>query len=185
MQLKSNLTLEKILCLTTFTQTYTIEHMRLFNISTSTLYVSRPLVNAQDLYNWAKQQGFPDILDPQHMHATIAYSRKSFDISVIDQRVSKELHAQYEHDRHVQSLGNSGAVVLMFGSDDLHARWQHICDCGASWDYQQYQPHVTITYNSVPSGLDISAVDPFADTLVFGPEHWEPLDESWTTSDEK
>lgn len=159
--------------------------MKLKDITTSTLYISRPLLNAQDVYDWAKQQGFPDILAPHHMHVTVAYSRQAFDTARINQAVSPILHAGPDHDRHVQSLGSGGAVVLMFNSDELHSRWQHICDCGASWDYQQYQPHVTVTYNSVPSGFDISEVDPFADTLVFGPEHWEPLDESWTPSDEK
>jgi hypothetical protein len=39
---------------------------------------------------------------------------------------------------------------------------------GASHDFDEYQPHVTITYEG--SDLDLSKVEPYRGELVFGPE---------------
>jgi hypothetical protein len=68
-------------------------------------------------------------------------------------------------------------VVLKFDSPELAARWQAARDAGASWDYDGYHPHVTITYDG--GGVDLSGVQPFAGDLVFGPEVHAPLNESW------
>jgi hypothetical protein len=48
---------------------------------------------------------------------------------------------------------------------------------GASWDYEEYQPHVTITYNG--GGIDLHAIEPYRGRLVFGPEIFEEINENW------
>ena len=40
-----------------------------------TLYVNRPVLNAQEIADWAKGQGFTTTLAPADMHVTIAYSK--------------------------------------------------------------------------------------------------------------
>jgi hypothetical protein len=48
---------------------------------------------------------------------------------------------------------------------------------GASWDFPDYLPHVSITYKG--AARDIGQIEPFAGTLVFGPLMAKPIIEDW------
>ena len=52
----------------------------------------------------------------------------------------------------------------------------------ASFDFEQYQPHVTVTY-AKPEGLDLATVEPFRGKLEFGPEIFEEVTEGWRPSE--
>ena len=75
--------------------------------------------------------------------------------------------------RTVEPLGDKGAVVLKFTSPELQARWKQYRDAGASWDYDSYTPHVTLTYDG--AGVDLSKVEPYTGPIDLGPEKQEPL----------
>lgn len=47
-------------------------------------------------------------------------------------------------------------------------------DAGASWDYETFQPHVTISYTA--EGQDLSGVEPFAGSIELGEQETKPLD---------
>lgn len=72
------------------------------------------------------------------------------------------------------------ATVLLFNSSALSWRHQNMISQGASSDYPDYAPHVTISY-SVPEGFDFSKVEPYQGELVFGPEIFAEVDEDWKT----
>jgi hypothetical protein len=82
----------------------------------------------------------------------------------------------------VEALGDKGAVVLMFVSSDLS--WRHRCikDCGASWDWADYTPHITLSYSH--EGVDLAAVQPYRGAIELGPEIFEELvdESSWRAS---
>jgi hypothetical protein len=80
--------------------------------------------------------------------------------------------------RIVEALGDKGAVVLLFGSSPLSWRHEAMKREGASHDFPEYQPHVTITYD--PGNVDLSKVEPYRGKLVFGPEIFEELDTDYT-----
>jgi hypothetical protein len=65
--------------------------------------------------------------------------------------------------------------MLHFDSKELTQRWQQICDAGASWDYSEYQPHVTISYNAT----NVGDIEPYTGQLVFGPERFAEIKEDW------
>ena len=48
---------------------------------------------------------------------------------------------------------------------------------GASWDWSEYQPHVTIAYAG--ADVDLSEIEPYNGKLVFGPEKFAEVDENW------
>ena len=141
-----------------------------------TLYVKRTLKNAGDLIAWAVSQGFPSTLAADDMHVTIAFSKKAFDHSGLAP-VKSDMVVPEAEDRCVVPLGEKGATVLKFSSADLAARWQEFRDAGASWDFDTYQPHVTITYEG--AGVDLSQVTPYAGPLKFGAEAFEEIDDDW------
>lgn len=141
----------------------------------STMYVRRQLLNAPDIVEWAKSNGFETTLDPIDMHVTVAFSRAEMDWP------SEQADGGMSVDggkRSLKRLGAEGdAVVLTFEAPPLTNRWKEFRSMGASWDWPSYQPHVTISYNA--GDMDVSAIRPYAGPLNFGPEIFEPV---WKTT---
>jgi hypothetical protein len=145
-----------------------------------TLYVSRKLLNTKEFLAWAKSQGFKTTTPADELHVTIAYSKTKIDwmLAGEDDFNGSELVVSAGGPRAVEALGPRGAVVLMFASSALAWRFHEICEAGASWDFPEYQPHVTITYDG--TGVDLARVEPYRGELRFGPEIFAEVDENWT-----
>jgi len=79
--------------------------------------------------------------------------------------------------RSVEPLGDQGAVVLKFTSSILQARWKEFRIAGASWDYEGYTPHITLTYDV--GDVDLKKIKPYEGPIDLGPEIYEALDENW------
>lgn len=141
-----------------------------------TLYVSRPLINGEDLIAWAKAQGFPTAMLPGDLHTTIAYSREPFDWSGLEP-AGGQLVAPMTA-RSIQQFGK--ATVLGFESPELHGRWQLLRQAGASWDFPSYQPHVTFTYD--PGDVPLDQVQPYRGPLLFGPEVFAEINDDWSSN---
>jgi phage-related protein (TIGR01555 family) len=148
-----------------------------------TLYVQRKLLNGAEFLAWAKSQGFNTTLPANDLHVTVAFSRQPVDWMAIEPSWDGDkgdLIVPPGGARLVESLGDKGAVVLLFSSSSLAYRHEAIRRAGASWDYPEYQPHVSITYSG--EGIDLSKVDPFQGALHFGPEIFEELNDDWASS---
>lgn len=147
------------------------------------LYVHRKLQNADEFIRWAKSQGFETTLSADDLHVTIAYSRTPVDWM----KVGQDWHGDDKGElvvpaggaRLIERLGDDGkAIVLLFNSSALAWRHEAISEAGASWDWPEYQPHITITWDK-PEDLDLATVEPFRGALRFGPEAFEELNEDW------
>jgi hypothetical protein len=141
--------------------------------SGKTLYVSRPVVNHDEIRSWMRDAGFASSLPGEDMHVTVAYSREPLDWSSLTPS-DDELTVERDDARTVTPLGDGGAKVLRFRSDALASRWQEIRDAGASWDFAEYHPHVTLTYRDAPA--DVVAYD---GPIVLGPERFEEISDGW------
>lgn len=141
------------------------------------LYVQRKVTNGSDILAWAKAQGFEATVPAEDLHVTIAYSRQALDWMKVGgdwgSRQDGGLTIAPGGARLVEPLGSEGAVVLLFNSSELSWRHMQIREAGASWDYEEYQPHVTITYAA--GDLDLSKVEPYRGKIEFGPEIFEDL----------
>lgn len=152
-----------------------------------TLYVQRKLLNAAEFIAWAKGQGFDTVTAADDLHVTVAYSKTPLDWMKIEgedwnQEKDGSIEIAPGGVRIVEVLGDKGAVVLLFTSSRLSWRHEQIMRAGASHDFPEYQPHVTITY-AKPEGLDLSKVEPFRGTLRFGPEIFETQTDGWRPSE--
>lgn len=156
---------------------------RMMDATPRPLYVHRKLLNSADLIAWAKAQGIATTIDGSDMHVTIAFSRQPIDwlkVEANDWNEEKDgtLVINPGGPRLVERLGKNGeALVLLFGSSRLAWRHEQIRNAGASWDWPEYQPHVTISYNA--PDIDVDAIEPYRGVLRFGPEIFEPLDDDW------
>lgn len=148
--------------------------------SPRTLYVRRDLLNGEDLRSWAKGQGFTTALPASDMHVTVTYSRSPVDWMKMGEAWSGdakgELVVRPGGARLVERLGPS-ATVLLFNCSELAWRHEDMIRNGASYDHDEYQPHVTISYTGAPA--DLSKVEPYRGELRFGPEIFEELNLDW------
>ena len=140
------------------------------------LYVSRKVVNADEIAAWAKDQGIGELRDD--LHVTVAYSRQAFDWIKAgntnewsgdgkDQLVIPE-----GGPRAVEPLGGM-AAVLLFASSQLCWRHESIIRAGGSHDYPDYTPHISLT----KATIDLSKVEPYRGRIVLGPEIFEEIRE--------
>jgi hypothetical protein len=136
----------------------------------SSLYVNRPLIVTDEFTAWVKQY-FKRSLDDDEFHVTIAHSKVPFDWTKIEPDTSQL--TIFDGPRSIVALGEKGAVVLKFESEALQKRWKRFCKAGASWDFPEYQPHVTITYAG--GNLDLEKIVPFDGVLKFGAEEFAPV----------
>lgn len=159
-----------------YTLDLTAKHAHDEQLSRS-LYVSRILANAADVVSWARAQGFKQTLAPKDMHVTVAFSRDHVDWSGASK--SAKAIVSERGKREVSPLGDNGGIVLLFDCPELNERWQEFRDAGASWDWPEYRPHITLTYSG-EGAPDLATVQPYSGVLKFGPEKFAEVDEDWT-----
>lgn len=140
-----------------------------------TLYVHRPVLNAEEIIAWAKEQGFKTTLPADDLHVTIAYSRTPVDWFKVGEAWSEEVKVTKGGPRAMEAFGD--AKVLLFSSHHLHWRHKEMTDAGASWDHPEYQPHITISYADDAPALE--DVEPFKGQIVLGPEVFSEIKEDW------
>lgn len=147
-----------------------------------TLYVCRPVVNAAAIIAHYKAQGLATTIPAGDLHATIAYSRTPVDWSKAGEDYCQDpdtgqVKVAPGGMRDTDKFGN--ALVLCFSSSALCWRWCSIKErTGATWDWPEYQPHLTLTYEA-PDGLDPETIEPWQGPIVFGPEKFEEIDPNY------
>lgn len=138
------------------------------------LYLSRYLQNGEDIYNWAKSQGFSEVINPEDMHVTIMFSWKKIDWSLIDP-VHDIITISEFHTPQVQPFGASKA--LTFESEILSKRHESLKNLGAKFNPPSYIPHVALTYGQ--EFPDLNKIVPYKGSLILGPERVEEIIEDW------
>lgn len=148
------------------------------------LYIQRKLLNGAEFLKWAKAQGFETTVPADELHVTVCFSREAIDWMKAGtdwwEDEKGRLRVKPGGARIVEPLGDKGAIVLLFSSSAISGRHADLMRRGASHDFDEYQPHVTITYTR-PVGLDLSAVKPYRGELLFGPEIFEEVDDGWAS----
>ncbi|MER8925796.1 phage portal protein [Mesorhizobium sp. M0859] len=139
-----------------------------------TLYVRRDVVNASEIKAWAEGQGILDLVPD--LHVTIIYSRTPMDwikagnASEWGPDKNGQLLIAPGGPRVVEPLGNMSAV-LMFASSQLCWRHEEIVRAGASHDFEDYQPHISLT----KADVDLTTIEPYRGKIVLGPEVFEEV----------
>ncbi|WP_299663855.1 phage portal protein [uncultured Ruegeria sp.] len=140
-----------------------------------TLYVHRPVVNADEIIAWAKDQGFESTLPADDLHVTIAFSRREIDWMKVGQPWESELEIPAGGPRMMEQFGE--ARVLLFAASRLSWRHEEIKQAGATWDHPEYQPHITISY--AENAPDLNDVEPYKGRIVLGPEVFSEVKDDW------
>jgi len=129
-------------------------------------FIVRRLLNAGELADWARNQGFHD-LRPAAWHLTVIRNEAALSACLLDRSsVTIEVHPS----RVVTRMG--GFITLEFRSDILSTRHAVLRQAGGRWDFEYYRPHVSFTWGDRRL---LEAVFPFQGPLHFGPEVFEGL----------
>lgn len=139
------------------------------------LYVSRKVINADDIRKHYADQGVDNLIDADDMHVTITYSRKPVNWMKMGAAWNSRLTVEEGGPRLSEAFGPSNdTAVLTFVSRDLSWRHDDMIEQGASWDWPEYQPHITIAYDFTGQ---IDQVKPWTGEIVLGPEIFSRIDE--------
>lgn len=128
-----------------------------------------------DLKKWCKENKVPvsaDFFD--NLHITLCYSTKLFPIDkddmiddIDDWDVKPMAFAQFGKDEGKKYL------VLKVKSKQCTKRWQHYIDQGASYDFDDYLPHISLAMN-YKGDLDALDMDTLPE-LRLSSEYYEKL----------
>jgi uncharacterized protein len=149
-----------------------VRDARVDDLQPRTLYVRRDVLNKRALSEWASSQGLTLIDDP---HVTLLYSRKPVDWNKAGEAWGQDeagrLRVAPGGMRVIEKLG-AKSIALCFASSQLCYRHHDLLRAlDTTWDYDSYQPHVTITE---ADNVDVTKIEPFTGELLFGPEVFEP-----------
>lgn len=139
-----------------------------------TLYVRRDVINKAEITRWAKSQGFTDIVPD--LHLTIAYSRTPVDWFKVGTSWTDRVEIAAGGPRQMDRLGPDGKyIALLITANELIWRNREIREAGASWDWPDYQPHISI---QIGGDVDLDKVEPYQGRIILGPEIFETVREN-------
>lgn len=155
-----------------------------------TLYVRRDVLNADAIRAHFRKQGLDFMVPADEMHVTIAFSRTAVDWMKISNDWANNdktgnLTVTPGGARQMDVYGpRKDTLVLLFNCTELAWRWQTIKDAGATWDWGDYQPHISITYNFVYSNDEkrdaaMAKFKPYTGPIELGPEIFQEVSDNW------
>lgn len=139
-----------------------------------TLYLRRDVVNSKEILGFYRVQGVPGLVAEEELHVTIAYSKVPIDWLRIETSLwgSDPEITLPEGGPRIMEAFSDGATVLLFSGKILELRWREVIDAGGSWDWPEYQPHLTISYDPEARPENIR---PWTGEIVLGPEIFEEI----------
>ena len=142
-----------------------------------TLYVSRPVLNAKAILAWAAKAGIRNLVPAAELHTTIAFSRAKLDWMTIEPEWNEGTDGRYVihpgGPRRVDEIAPGGPAVLLYNAESIRWRHEHIKRAGASWDWPEFHPHITLSNDPQ---TDLSQIEPWQGPIILGPERFEELD---------
>lgn len=128
-------------------------------------------------------EALPHPVPDEKLHSTITYSK---DNPVADYKVAGKLDDPVEgeidsFDIFPSQEGNN-CLVAKLKCPEFQRRHQMAREMGASYDYDEYIPHITLSYNAgevSPEKLD-SLTQKYKGTRIYADEEYdEPLKDNW------
>lgn len=108
-------------------------------------------------------QGVENKVSKGEMHITVAYSRKPISLSALG-ALEPPASVKAKHYSIFKTQTGENCLVLEVESPTLTARHREIIDdYGASYDFPEYKPHITLSYDC-GIGFDIKKLPP-VDTI--------------------
>lgn len=143
-----------------------------------TMYLRRDVLNAAEIMKWYADQGVPEVYLPESVHTTVIYSKAPVDWMKMGQPWEATITIPEGGPRINEKFGDAGDVlVLLFASSELQWRHNQAKDIGATSDYPEFQPHISISLRA--GDVDVIALKPWQGPIELGPEVYEEISDNW------
>lgn len=117
----------------------------------------------------------PNPLSSRDIHTTIVYSRVPVPGLQATENIDPPEQATHIGYEVWPSQKDSNCLVMLLDSTFLHSRFAHaVDDLGATYDYDEYKPHITLSYD-VPKDFDPSSLPTITTPLNIISEYTEEL----------
>ena len=135
--------------------------------------------SAKKLADWIIDSEIIEPIDTKDLHITTTYSKVDPKREIIPSNKTN-ITLNYKE----FSIATYGrALVLEVTSDELEEIHKLALDAGASYDYDIYKPHITISYNAKANENILPLLFPPNFDLILSHEEVEPLKEDDVTED--
>lgn len=140
-----------------------------------------------DLLNaWAKINVIPNLIKKQSIHSTIIYSKtkvedrfqKSFNEKELDILAWKFKPLKLDMFSSSSGSKDKNVLVMLLNAPELEEIHNNLVFNGASHDFDEYQPHITLSYD-VPERFDWRSLKMPSIYLIPNKIYFEPLDIEW------
>lgn len=133
-----------------------------------TLYISRPVTNADEIYNWCVENGIENIEPREEMHVTQMYCTDRVDWKKITPVLNYLLVTGTY--RELIPLGNAG-VVLKFQTPFMTSRYNDLKNIGIKSKHIGFIPHITLSYTA----QSIKDIKPYSGDIELGMETFSEI----------
>lgn len=139
------------------------------------IYIYRPVafLSALPLFEYADSIGIRFIVPD--LHVTLAHSRAEVDWDAYAFQVNPtRLTIMAGGAERMITKFEGGAIVMRIRSPEFTSRWAQLIAAGASWDHDEYEPHITLGNDE---DFDVTNVTQmFTPEIAFGGERREALE---------
>lgn len=143
------------------------------------VYLSDKTVDA--IVTYCEKHKIPNAVPANKLHVTLLYSRKylpdyeaagKYKKPLVGKPTGFDVWGSHDED------SSSKALVLRFDCEQLEKRHNDLMDeHDAEYDYDEYNPHVTFSYDI--EELDVDKLPPFTQPIEIVKEYQEELNLDW------
>jgi hypothetical protein len=141
------------------------------------IYISRPVLNADAWVKWMEKFGVPNPLPADQMHVTVIASRK--DLRTRPMQMTHTVFTSGEfYPGHVAFFGPEANVLAYTWACDwtLTDRHYALQSMGATSDWPEYRPHITLSYDAKGFELSDEALVAMPPSFILGGEVFGPFE---------
>jgi hypothetical protein len=140
------------------------------------IYVSRSIKNSEEIYNWFKEQGILNMTNKDDLHITQVYSTKPVDVDTLTLDKNDIIINPKDSLFIMETFDNNECLVMICNNDIMQKRFDYFKDKKCSWDFPQYNCHITISNHFSENKIELKNIKPFPQKIILGPEILESLD---------
>lgn len=146
-------------------------------VNTPGVYVGIKLdkQSIESLQSFIKDNEIPNPIDSNDMHVTIMYSEKPIHKS--DELIDPKLELTASATEFDLYGDDRNCLVLKIDCDELHKRHQFFTEKGGKHSYDEYSPHITLSYDC--PDFDVKSLPKFTGEITLTDEYSEPLTKNW------
>lgn len=130
----------------------------------SIIYCYREVVNKEDIGIWLNSLNLIEPIDINDLHLTVSYKK---DEILNDIELDNYMYIVPHNNRKISILGTT--LVLSISSLYLQHRWNYYIENEYHWDYNDYKPHISLSYN-YKNYKFLGEIEPFKGDIILGPE---------------